>query len=132
MAVPHREGDDAVFRKAFEAKRERLIHQPQAREIAAVPHDRGAGIAHRLRRTALRHAAVCQLVEIGGTLRKPMCPAAEHISEDEEPSDNIGLVRIETSCPEEGRREAAQRVFRTTQRRRWGGASIGISFVRRA
>ena len=116
MAAPHRKREHPMLAHAFETERQRALHEPEARQIVAVPHERRARIADGFGRARRAHAALLHFSEICGALREAMRRTAHHVGEQEQIGDARCLFMVHAGSGKQACRERRERVMRTMHR----------------
>src|SRR6516165_6441849 len=106
MAAPDRTGEYAIPAHAFD--------EPEARSIAAVPHDCATTVAYDVRLAVARHLAQLDLLDVGFALREPVGRAALHIGKNKQPGDAVGLFRVQAGSKEQRCCEAPELFVRQT------------------
>ena len=94
MAAAHREGDHAVRRDPLEGDVERLLDQPEARQVVAVPDHDCAVVPQAFRLAARRHQPFLELLEVERAQRHPVGVAAQHVGQHQQAGDGLRLLRL--------------------------------------
>ena len=109
VAAAHREGHHAVRRDPLERDAERPLHQPQARQVVAVPDHDGAVVPHAFRLAAGRHQPFLELLEIERAQRHPMGVTAQHVGQHQQLGHGLRLRVLHPGSRQEIAGEAGER-----------------------
>ncbi len=108
VAPPHRQGEHpGVAPQTLESKLESLLHEPEARQIVAVPDDGRPGVPHAFGGTGPAHPTLEHLPQIGVALRQTVGVATHHVGQQQGAPHAVCLVGIEPRRGEQSRGKAA-------------------------
>ncbi len=112
MAAAHREGDHPVRCNPLKGDAERLMHEPQARQVVAVPDYHGTIVSQALRLAPRCHQAFLELLEIERAQRHPMGVTAQHVGQHQQAGHDLRLLLLHPRGRQEIAGEAGEQLNR--------------------